>query len=399
MNDNETPVQNSPKTDGYLAKVGETIQATANKIQRLVQGYRSQAEQHIALFGESGSGKTTLLTVFYGYQQDINFQKESGYSLRADDSTQGQTLLNSFWNLSSTPPTRLESRKYSFTIRLKTGSDGVSKDAAHLVWHDYPGGWWTETRTGEEQKDKEQTFLSLMSSDVALFLVDGDKLKESGDRYLKRLFCNFRDELGRLKEYPALKNRFPLTHFPRIWLICLSKADLLPEMTAESFKQRVLSVANDELQAVKREIQEIIEVPELFTLGDDYLLLSAAEYDENNDRITNLEKREGVDLVVPIAFTVPIKRSLAWAKRKGSAISKTATAIEFIRRLTSAWLKWLPFVGYYFGLVDQLAKDQIANLNEKKEEAIKKGFFIDAVLIAFEQKLSAHGIENTYLCR
>ena len=138
---------------------------------------------------------------------------------------------------------------------------------------------------------------------------------------------------------------------------------------------------------------------QLFTLGEDYLLLSAAEYDESNETIKNIDKRRGVDLIAPIAFTVPIKRSLEWAKVKGSSISKTATAVEVIRKLTTGWLKWLPIVGYYFGLLDQVAKDQSVNLTEKKEEAIKKGCFIDAVLIAFEQKLSAYGIEQTYLHR
>ena len=170
-------------------------------------------------------------------------------------------------------------------------------------------------------------------------------------------------------------------------------------MTAEEFRQRVISVANDELQALKREIQGIIEEPELFTLGEDYLLLSAAEYNEGNENPANIEKRRGVDLIAPIAFTVPIKRSLDWAKVKGSAISKTATAVEVIRKLTTGWLKWLPIVGYYFGLLDQMAKDKSINLVEKKEEAIKKGCFIDAVLIAFEQKLSAYDIEKTYLHR
>ena len=173
----------------------------------------------------------------------------------------------------------------------------------------------------------------------------------------------------------------------------------MPNLTAEDFRRRVISVANDELQVLRREIQEIIEEPELFTLGEDYLLLSAAEYDEKNETITDIEKRRGVDLIAPIAFTVPIKRSLDWAKAKRSVISKTATAVEIVRKLTTGWLKWLPFVGYYFGLLDQMAQDKSINLSKKKEEAIKKGCFIDAVLIAFEQKLSAYDIEKTYLHR
>lgn len=397
MTDQEKPMQDEKTSAGYGERVLDAIKSVANSIERTIQGYRPTSEQHIALFGESGSGKTTLLTVFYGYQQDTKFQAEAGYRLLADDLTQGQNLLSSFYKLSSLPPTRLTSRQYSFQIRL----DGVTKakESAHLVWHDYPGGWWTETRTGEEQQDKEKTFLALMSSDVALFLVDGAKLKESGDKYLKCLFCNFKDELCRLKDYQSLKGKFPLKHFPRIWLICLSKSDLMPRLTAEGFKQRVIGVANEELQAVKREIQEIIEEPDVFTLGEDYLLLSAAEYDEKNESITNMEKRKGVDLIVPIAFTVPIKRSLQWAKAKGAAISKTATAVEVIRKLTTGWLKWLPFVGYYFSLLDEMVKNQTIDLIEKKEEAIKKGCFIDAVLIAFEQKLHSRDIEKTYLCR
>ena len=387
----------------YVTGATEAIGSGVNKIIRVIAGRRSQYEQHIALFGESGSGKTTLLAVFYGYQQDTKFQNEAGYRLLADDTTQGQTLLHSFWNLTNVPATRLESHKYSFHIRLAAPNNErktpEEKECAKLVWHDYPGEWWTETKTEGEQQDKEQTFLSLMSSDVALFLVDGAKLKESGDKYLKCLFCNFRDELCRLKASSVLKSKFPLTHFPRIWLICLSKADLLPNLTTEEFRQRVISVANDELQALKREIQGIIEEPELFTLGEDYLLLSAAEYNESNETITNIEKRKGVDLIVPISFTVPVKRSLDWAKTKGRTISTMATAVEVVRKLTTGWLKWLPIVGYYFGLLDQLAKDQTINMVEKKEEAIKKGYFIDAVLIAFEQKLSAYDIEKTYLHR
>ncbi|MBE6372043.1 MAG: hypothetical protein E7055_08210 [Lentisphaerae bacterium] len=388
-------MSNQQKNEGIFDNVIDSIGKVGNKVIHGIQGYRPKFEQHVALFGESGCGKTTLLTVFYGYQQAVKFQKEAGYRLLADDLTQGQNLLSSFYNITTKPiaPTRLTSREYSFTIR----PEGASQDAGRLVWHDYPGEWWTETKTEEEQKDKEETFLSLISSDVALFLVDGAKLKIQGDKYIKYLFCNFRDEISRLKNYPTLKAKFPLTHFPRIWLICLAKSDIMPNVTAEDFKKRILSVANEELQAVKQEIREIIEEPELFNLGDDYLLLSAAEYDEKNESIKDIEKRKGVDLIAPIAFTVPVKRSLWWARKKEATISTMTGALEIIRKLTTGWLKWIPLVGYYFGLLDQIAKNQVINLTDAKEKAIKKGNFIDAVLIAFEQKLSAIDSINTYI--
>ncbi len=385
--------QESNFFDNVLGAIGDL----GNKVVRTIQGYRPKFEQHIALFGESGSGKTTLLTVFYGYQQEIKFQKNAGYRLLADDLTQGQNLLSSFYKITAQPiaPTRLTSRKYSFSIR----PDGVAEDVGRMVWHDYPGEWWTETKTAEEQKDKENTFLSLISSDIALFLVDGAKLMNQGDKYLKYLFCNFRDEISRLKKYPALKEKFPLTHFPRIWLICLSKSDILPDVTVEDFKKRVIEVANEELQAVREEIREIIEEPELFNLGDDYLLLSAAEYDEKNESIKNIEKRKGIDLIAPIVFTVPVKRSVMWAKRKTATIATTAVAVEIIRKFSTGWLKWVPLVGYYFGLLDQMAKDKVVDLTVAKDEAIKKGCFIDAILIAFEQKLFTRDIGKTFIFR
>lgn len=362
---------------------------------RKVAGCRSKFEQHIALFGESGSGKTTLLTFFYGYQQGVQFQKEAGYSLLAEDTSQGQALLNSYYKISeqSLPATRLTSREYRFNIRLRE----VAQNVGRLVWYDYPGGWWTETRTGEEQEDKIKTFLSLMSSDVAFFLVDGAKYKENGDRYLKRLFSQLKDEIIRLKNDPFLKDKIPLAHFPRIWTICLTKSDLMPKMTAEEFRKRVMTTAHDEIQEVRRVIQSVIEEPEYFNLGNDYLLLSVAEYDADNVKIKDIKKQKGIDLIAPVAFTVPVKRSLWWSEKKKQVTSITGETLEITRKLTTGWMKWIPLVGYYFGLVDQMTKKQVANLHESKEKAIRNGYYKDAILIAFEQKMNSPGIENIYI--
>lgn len=68
MTDQEITNQESKTPGGYAKKVADAIVSAGNKFGRMIQGYRSQSEQHIALFGESGSGKTTLLTVF----TDIN---------------------------------------------------------------------------------------------------------------------------------------------------------------------------------------------------------------------------------------------------------------------------------------------------------------------------------------
>jgi len=365
------------------------------EVKRKIAGYRPEFEQHIALFGEAGSGKTTLLTCFYGYQSEIKFQKEAGYRLLAEDTTQGQSLLNSYYRISeqALPATKLMSRDYRFTIRL----NDVDQNVGRLVWHDYPGEWWEETKSGEEQADKEKTFLSLMSSDVAFFLVDGAKLKKDGERYLKRLFTHFRDELIRIKNTPSLKEKMPLAHFPRIWTICLTKSDLLPEITAEGLREYVMHAAFDEMRAVQQEIKAIIEDPDLFSLGEDYLLLSVGKYDESNSKITDISKYRGMDLIAPIAFTVPVKRSRWWQEKKAGAASIVGESLELTRKLTTGWLKWVPLVGYYMGLLDQTTKKNVDSLLKKKEEALKKGYYMDAVLIGFEQKMHSWGIEHTYI--
>ena len=379
----------APQTDDNFFK------KMYQEVKRKIAGYRPEFEQHIALFGEAGSGKTTLLTCFYGYQAEIKFQKEAGYRLLAEDTTQGQNLLNSYYRISeqALPATRLSSKEYRFTIRL----NDVDQNVGRLVWHDYPGEWWAETKSGEEQADKEKTFLSLMSSDVALFLVDGAFLKEKGDRYLKCLFSHFRDELIRIKNAPSLKEKMPLAHFPRIWTICLTKSDLLPEITAEGFREYVMHAAYDEMCAVQQEIKSIIEEPDMFSLGEDYLLLSIGKYDEDNKKVTDITKNKGMDLIAPITFTVPVKRSRWWQEKKAGAASVVGETLELTRKLTTGWMKWVPLVGYYMGLLDQMTKKNVESLLKKKEEALKKGYYMDAVLLAFEHKLHSYGIEKTYI--
>ncbi|MFW8623052.1 hypothetical protein ACOI1A_03710 [Corynebacterium glutamicum] len=67
-----------------------------------------------------------------------------------------------------------------------------------------------------------------MGSDVALFLVDGQRLHDYADdeeRYLTYLFDSFTESLSQIKE-AILEDGTPLQQFPRIWVIALSKADL-----------------------------------------------------------------------------------------------------------------------------------------------------------------------------
>ncbi len=70
-------------------------------------------------------------------------------------------------------------------------------------WHDYPGEWFEQDVSGpEEARRRVDAFEALLGSDVALLLVDGQRLVENSGReqgYLKSLLSNFRNGLLSLK--------------------------------------------------------------------------------------------------------------------------------------------------------------------------------------------------------
>ena len=155
-------------------------------------------EQNIAVFGESGSGKTVLLSSFYGATQEPSFRSESLYLVVADDTGQGQRLLQNYLrmrNQAQAPQTtRFAATPYSFTIKPKGGGDAKAAkarpfSALRLVWHDYPGQWFEEEPSSDEEaRRRVETFARLLKSDVALVLVDGQKLLDYAgeeEKYLK----------------------------------------------------------------------------------------------------------------------------------------------------------------------------------------------------------------------
>jgi len=145
-------------------------------------GKRSAFEQHVAVFGESGSGKTTLISVFYGHQQAVSFSRTAGYSLLATDTTQGQKLLQTYHRIGDDllpPPTRYRQSVFSFGIR----PHGLRKDAGRLLWHDYPGEWWSETREGEEGERKKEALIEGRSEPIEIVFDDTEYLPKESINY------------------------------------------------------------------------------------------------------------------------------------------------------------------------------------------------------------------------
>jgi len=172
--------------------------------------YPRVREQHIAAFGESGSGKTVLVSSFFGPTQEGSYTNDL-WDLVADDTGQGNRLYQNYLGMRDRAmapmPTRFETTTYYFSIKLKGGDNDAAKkrpfDVLRLAWHDYPGDWFeAEPNSPEERNRRTDTFRSLLRSDVALFLVDGQKLLDyrgEEERYLKSLMGNFRQGLLRLR--------------------------------------------------------------------------------------------------------------------------------------------------------------------------------------------------------
>ncbi len=283
-------------------------------------GLGGTLQQEIAVFGESGSGKTVLLSSFYGAAQEPQFVRKSLFRVVADDFGQGARLHQNYLGMKNSAKrpeiTRFSATAHSFSIKLKDGdaknNKGKPFDAVRLIWHDYPGEWFEQGVSGpEEAKRRVDTFRSLLGSDVALLLVDGQRLLDNSgeeERYLKSLLANVKNALLVLKD-DLLEDGQPLVEFPRIWIMALSKADLLPEMNVFNFRDLVIEKAREDLEELRNVLEGLVEVSEALSVGEDFMLLSSAKFEVDKIEVT---KRVGLDLILPLAATLPFERLARW---------------------------------------------------------------------------------------
>lgn len=281
-------------------------------------------EQNIAVFGESGSGKTVLLSSFYGATQEPSFLSESLYQVLPDDIGQGLRLTQNYLKMSraaqAPQPNRFAAVPYSFRIKPKDGDGGTAAQLRpfselRLVWHDYPGDWFEQEPSSDEEATRRvETFAKLLKSDVALVLVDGQKLLDYAgeeEKYLKAMLRGLRGGLEKLKD-DILADGKLLEEFPRIWVLALSKADLHPDVDVQEFRDLVVEKAAGDVAALHQTLKGFVQVPEALSIGEDFMLLSSAKFEPGKIEVT---ERVGLDLILPVATMLPLERVAQWADK------------------------------------------------------------------------------------
>ncbi|MGQ0631580.1 MAG: ATP/GTP-binding protein [Sporichthyaceae bacterium] len=379
-------------------------------------------EQHIAVFGEAGSGKTVLVSSFFGPTQEGSYTNDL-WDLVADDTGQGNRLYQNYLGMrdrATAPlPTRFANTTYYFSVKLKGGDNDATKkrpfDVLRLAWHDYPGDWFeAEPSSAEERNRRSDTFRSLLRSDVALLLVDGQKLldlRDEEERYLKSLLGNFRQSLLRLKD-DLLAEEGRLIEFPRIWILALSKADLFPGWDVNTFRDLVILKAAEDIERLRSTLGELIETPAALSIGDDFMLLSSAKFELKSDGAEPVEidltRRVGLDLILPVASLLPLERRVQWHEKMDiprKVLESLADGAELLAAgLTGGKFAAVEKILVKAGKVGELTRKALPilteaaklagpKLKEMNEQARAQHDYLRATLTQFKQDLE-HGVAD-----
>ncbi|MBL7259845.1 hypothetical protein [Paractinoplanes lichenicola] len=309
------------------------------------------------------------------------------------------------------PPTkRFAATSYSFSVKLKDNSEAATKarpfDALRLVWHDYPGEWFEQDVSGPEEATRRvDTFRSLLSSDVALLLVDGQRLLDNSgeeERYLKSLLTNLRNGLLSLKD-ELLTDGKPLVQFPRIWMFALSKADLLPGLDVFKFRDLLVDKACDEIDEFRKVLASLVEASDALSVGEDFVLLSSAKFEAGAIEVT---ERVGLELILPMAAMLPFERHVRWAQAKALPGKVAESLLGGAGNLAAGLIKRkvkLPGpLGLLAGLVSPDVIDEAAQLvgdklREFNREALAKHENLAATLSGFRLDLDKGEAEQILL--
>ena len=220
------------------------------------------------------------------------------------------------------------------------------------------------------------------------------------ERYLKSLLWNLRNGLLRLKD-DLLEDGEPLVEFPRIWIMALSKADLLPDLDVFKFRDLIIGMANEDIAQLHEVLKGFVLTPDALSVGEDFMLLSSAKFVPGKIEVT---ERVGVNLILPVAAMLPLERRVQWSERMeiprkvlehladGADTLAAALIAGQAGRLQKLLVK-MPRVGPLIGkggipaliAAAKLAGPQLKKINA---EALAKRDFLAATLTQFRLDLN-----------
>lgn len=366
-----------------------------------------------------------LLASFYGPTQEKGYSNDL-WDLVADNLGQGSRLYKNYLGMRdhATAPRgdHFVASTYYFSVKLKGGDNAKAKkrpfDVLRLAWHDYPGEWFEQSPSGEVEANRRvDTFRSLLRSDVAILLVDGQKLldhKGEEERYLKSLLTNVRQAVLQLKD-DLLADDGRLVEFPRIWIMALSKADLFPDWDVHSFKDLVIWNAADHVAHLRETLQDLVVTPEALSLGEDFMLLSSAKFELSSADAGPVEidvtQQVGLDLILPVASLLPLERRVQWSEKvqiplkvlESMADNAEALALILVGGRIDKLIAMMPKVG---PLVSKAAiptllaavKMSQSKLEEVNAEARENHDYLTAMLTQFKLDLD-RGVTDKLLIR
>ena len=358
-----------------------------------------------------------MLSSFYGAAQEPEYLRDNLFHVVAEDFGQGNRLHRNYLGMKNAvqlpEADRFSATSYSFSVKLNDGADAESKkhrpfDALRFVWHDYPGEWFEQDVSGPEEAQRRiNAFRSLLSSDIALLLVDGQQLLDHAgeeERYLKSLFTNFRNGLLSLSD-DLLEEGKAFNEFPRIWIMALSKSDLLPDMNVFAFRDLLVEKAADEVEELRKVIAGLVESGDALSVGEDFMLISSAKFEPGKIEVTN---RVGLELILPLAALLPFERHVRWAQLKllpGRASEKlVAKGAVPLMAAALLGLKFKPAgkIGLLLGLLNPEAIGKAADLAGERlkalnADALARRDYLKATLTQFKMDLEKAEEQRIFL--
>lgn len=353
----------------------------------------SLQEVRLAFFGEGFSGKTTLLASYFGNQQRDCFENKYGYRLEAEDVSDGNLLLSDYYGMErgSFPNGTGSFVDCSFLFKLK----GLPEPALRIRWYDYPGGWWERMpKDDSERQARRVAFEKLLTSHVGVLLIDGAKYKIDGLQYVRKVLDVFKNEVRRISDELAASGN-PISALPRQWLVAISKADLLPDQTAEAISKEIVKGAADQLAGVANAVDSR-------QFGNDFLLLSSVR--GNGATVIDAHESSALQLIVPVVL-LSILTEAAQRADNGAVFG---TLKSIMKRLSSILVlldqldDWLPpKYQLVTGLLKAIALKEGVDKGcdyflEKQQAAAKRGKALEAAVAAMQAELAKPGSERVF---